>query len=449
MHPMSIKTYFPQEIIRKKRDALSLSQNEIQSIVDGLCNESWQDSQISALAMAIFFNGMSNQECVALTQAMAQSGEVLNWSHLNLPGPLLDKHSTGGVGDKVTLILIPLLAACGAFLPKSSGRALGHTGGTLDKMASIAGYDIQPDANTLSKTLREVGCFIVGQTGNLAPADKKFYAIRDITATVESIPLITASILSKKIASGSHNVIFDVKFGNGAFFESIEQSEQLAQNLANVAHQANLSAVSVMTDMNEPLGTTIGNALEVEEAIAFLTGQQQNKKLHQVIMTLGKELLCMSKLCDSPETAEQKLLDCLESGQAAERFAKMVAALGGPNDIMENTTQHLPQAKLQVAVPAPQSGYIQQIDTRQLGLAVNHLGAGRQSKLDLIDLSVGLSEVTQLGSQVEAQAPLAMVHARSEEDVAAVSKLIQNAYHIANQPLQQKPVIYKTLYPES
>jgi thymidine phosphorylase len=319
----------PQEIIRKKRDGGALTAEEITFFIAGLTKGSVTEGQAAALAMAIFFRGMSRDEAVALTQAMMRSGSVLEWKSLNLPGPIVDKHSTGGIGDNVSLMLAPTVAACGAFVPMISGRGLGHTGGTLDKLDSIPGYISQPDNALFRKVVREVGCAIIGQTEDLAPADKRLYAIRDVTATVESIPLITASILSKKLAAGLQGLVMDVKTGSGAFMARLEDSRSLAQSLVAVANGAGLKTTALITDMNEPLASAAGNALEMRNAIDYLTGARRDARLHEVTLALGAEMLVTGGLAASVAEARRKLEGTIASGKAAEIFARMVSALGG------------------------------------------------------------------------------------------------------------------------
>jgi thymidine phosphorylase len=310
----------PQEIIRKKRDGATLLASEIEFLIAGLASGRVTDSQAAAFAMAIFFNGMTGAECAALTHAMARSGKVLEWSDATFPGPLLDKHSTGGVGDNVSLMLAPAVAACGGFVPMISGRGLGHTGGTLDKLEAIAGYKATPDLDLFHRTLHAAGCAIIGQTDEFAPTDRRLYAIRDVTATVESIPLITASILSKKIAAGVQGLVMDVKTGSGAFMASLAEARELARSLAEVARDAKLPLGILITDMNEPLASAAGNAVEVENAIAYLTGNRRDRRLDEVVIALGAEMLLLGKLAADLEEARAKLTRALDSGAAAERF---------------------------------------------------------------------------------------------------------------------------------
>ncbi|TJW32402.1 MAG: thymidine phosphorylase, partial [Mesorhizobium sp.] len=320
----------PQEFIRSKRDGHRLSALEIAAFVDGVTSGSVTDGQIGAFAMAVFFNGMSREEAVALTIAMRDSGDVLDWS--DLPGPVTDKHSTGGVGDNVSLMLAPIVAACGACVPMISGRGLGHTGGTLDKMDAISGYVSQPDIALFRKAVLEAGCAIIGQTSDLAPADRRLYAIRDVTGTVESVPLITASILSKKLAAGLQSLVLDVKVGNGAFMEKSRDATALANSLVEVASGAGLKVSALITGMNEPLASAAGNAVEVRNAVDFLTGRLRDRRLEDVTLALAAEMLQAAGLVQSNLDGMRRAAETLSSGRAAATFARMVAVLGGPAD---------------------------------------------------------------------------------------------------------------------
>ncbi len=416
-----------QEVIARKRDGHALSEAEIQHFVDGLVSGAWGDSQAAALAMAIVCRGMQPTETALLTQAMTRSGAVLDWSQAGLAGPVLDKHSTGGVGDKVSLILAPLLAACGGIVPMISGRGLGHTGGTLDKLQALPGYDINPQHDRLLAVLKNSGCAIVGASQQLAPADRRLYAIRDVTATVESLPLITASILSKKLAAGLQSLVMDVKVGNGAFTSSMAQATALAQSLVNVAAGAGLPTVALLTDMDQPLGLTVGNALEVQEAINCLTGREQEPRLREVTLALCGHALHLAGLARSADEGAQRAEQALVSGAAAERWAAMVAGLGGPADVLRDAG--LGVAPLAVDVPAPADGWIQTIDTRALGLAVVELGGGRRLPSDPIDPRVGLSGLLPLGTRVSAGQALARIHAATsasaEQAVLRVKRAIR------------------------
>ena len=400
-----------QEVIRRKRDGQVLPAAQIDDFVRGLVDGGWSDAQCAAMAMAIFLQGFSTTETVALTRAMTDSGEVMDWAGAKLGGPVLDKHSTGGVGDKVSLMLAPIVAACGGFVPMISGRGLGHTGGTLDKMDSIPGYQTAPDTSRLRATLRGAGCAIIGQTATLAPADRRLYAIRDVTATVESIPLITASILSKKLAAGLKGLVLDVKVGNGAFAATPGMARALAQSLVDVANGAGLPTRALLTDMNQVLGHSCGNALEVLEALDFLTGARREPRLLEVTLALAAEMLVLGKLASDTAQALVLVDRALADGSALERFARMVAALGGPVDFVERATHYLVPAPVQRVVVAQRSGWVQAIATRDIGLLVIELGGGRRVASDSVDHRVGLTEVVGLGQRVEAGELLATVHA--------------------------------------
>ncbi|MEX0346300.1 MAG: thymidine phosphorylase [Rhizobiaceae bacterium] len=429
----------PQEIIRQKREGGQLSSEEIAAFVSGVTGGQVTDAQVSALAMAVFFNGMSREEAVALTLAMRDSGDVLNWDEM--PGPVVDKHSTGGVGDNVSLMLAPILAACDVFVPMISGRGLGHTGGTLDKLEAIPGYQVQPDNETFRRTVREVGCAIIGQTANLAPADKRIYSIRDVTATVESIPLITASILSKKLAAGLQALVLDVKAGNGAFMAKPRDAAKLAKTLVEVANGAGLPTSALITGMNEPLASAAGNAVEVANAVDFLTGTKRDRRLELVTMALCAELLHLCGKAGSNREATAMALDALESGRAAESFGRMVVALGGPPDFVENYGSHLPSAPVTRVVTATDNGFVSGVATREIGLAVVSLGGGRTRPQDPVDHAVGLANLLPLGAAVRRGDPLGLVHAKSASDAKAAEFAVRNAFTLSgDRPQTKRPV---------
>ena len=426
----------PQEIIRKKRGGDQLTGEEIGAFVEGLAKGTFTEGQVAALAMAIFLNGMKRDEAVALTLAMRDSGDVLDWS--DLPGPATDKHSTGGVGDNVSLMLAPIVAACGAFVPMISGRGLGHTGGTLDKMDSIPGYTSQPDNALFRKTVRDVGCAIIGQTARLAPADKRFYAIRDVTGTVESIPLITASILSKKLAAGLGSLVLDVKSGNGAFMSTARDAGKLARSLVETANGAGLPTTALITDMNEPLASAAGNAVEVANAVEFLTGKR-DKRLESVTLALAAEMLMLSGTATSLHEAALVSRNALDSGKAAEVFGRMVSALGGPVDFMEKHTKHLPGAKVELAVSADRAGYVSAVETRNIGIAVVAMGGGRTDPGAEIDHAVGITRLLPVGSQIKAGEALALIHARSQSQAEEAAGIVRKAYTIS----EEKPNVHR------
>ncbi len=422
-----------QEIIRLKRDKHALAAAHIDAFVLGLVDGSWSEQQAAAMTMALFLNGMSDTETVALTRAMTRSGDVLEWSGANLAGPVLDKHSSGGVGDKVSLVLAPVVAACGGYVPMVSGRGLGHTGGTLDKLDSIPGYVSTPDVDVLRTVLRDVGCAIVGQTAEIAPADGHLYALRDVTATVESIPLITASILSKKLAAGVQGLVMDVKCGNGAFAPDLPTARSLGRSIAQVAIGADLPTHAFVTDMNEVLGHTAGNALEVHEALDMLHGRGVEPRLVEVTRRLSAELLVIGRLAGDVEEGLAKVDAVLANGRALERFARMVSALGGPVDFIERPHAYLPVAPVQRKVLAERAGWVERIDTRDVGLVVVELGGGRRQASDAVDHRVGLTAVASIGQPVRAGDVIAVVHAADADAAAVATKRLAELIHIGEQ----------------
>jgi len=437
--------FLPQEIIRKKRDGQALSEEEIRFFINGVRDNTVSEGQIAALAMTIYFHDMSLPERVALTMAMRDSGSVLNWKALNLNGPVVDKHSTGGVGDVTSLMLGPMVAACGGYVPMISGRGLGHTGGTLDKLEAIPGFDIFPQDDRFRQIIKDVGVAIIGQTNSLAPADKRFYATRDITATVDSIPLITASILAKKLAEGLDALVMDVKVGSGAFMPTFEKSEALAQAIVGVANGAGCKTTALLTDMNQVLASSAGNALEVREAVQFLTGEYRNPRLLEVTMALCSEMLLSGGLATSADDARSKLQAVLDNGRAAEIFARMVAAQKGPTDFIERMDSYLPAPMLSKAVFADRPGIVNAMDTRALGMAVVSLGGGRRRASDSIDYSVGFSEMAQLGDAVDGQRPLAVIHASDEASWQEAASAVKRAVAVGEAAPASTPVIYRRI----
>ena len=432
-----------QELIRIKRDGGDLAAGDIAGFVKGLTDGSVSEAQVSAMAMAVFFRGLKRDETVALTLAMRDSGTVLKWPELDRP--VTDKHSTGGVGDNVSLMLAPIVAACGAAVPMISGRALGHTGGTLDKMDAIPGYITQPDEALFRKVTKEIGCAIIGQTADLAPADKRFYAIRDVTATVESVPLITASILSKKLAAGLQSLVLDVKAGNGAFMASLDEARILAQSLVAVANGAGLKTTALITDMNQPLASAAGNGLEVINAIEFLTGTSTDVRLKHVTLALAAEMLVSSGVAADAATGFAKAEIALTSGKAAEIFGQMVAALGGPNDLVSNFRKHIALAPLVRDVHALESGFITSCDTRPIGVAVLDLGGGRRKTDDKIDHRVGFDRLISTGAKVAKGEVIGRVHALDESAVTAAKQALQKAYQISGSAAALQPAIIEKL----
>lgn len=436
----------PQELIRAKRDGRALSPEAIVELVAGIANGTLSDAQVGALAMAVFLNGMSEPETVALTTAIRDSGQTLAWD--DLPGPVLDKHSTGGVGDLVSLVLGPWVAACGGHVPMVSGRGLGHTGGTLDKLEAIPGVSVTPDTATFRRLVREVGVAIVGQSATLAPADARLYAIRDVTATVESLPLIVSSILGKKLACGLDALVMDVKNGSGAFMPTLEASRELAESIARVATRAGTPTTALVTDMSQPLAPCAGNAVEVHEAIRLLTGETRDSRLLTVTRELAAELLIAGGLATDREEALARLQQTLSSGAAAERFARMVAGLGGPADLLECPGCHLAEAPVTLAVPPARAGIVQRLDTRTLGLSVVELGGGRRTPGATIDPAVGLTGIAAIGEKVDAERPLALVHAASRADAERAAATLRAAIMVGDAAATAPTLIQQRLHGE-
>ncbi len=433
------------DIIRKKRDGSALSPEEIDCFVSGLADGSIPAEQVSALAMAIFLNSMSSAETARLTTGMAASGTMLDWKSENLQGPVVDKHSTGGVGDKVSFLLAPIVAACGGYVPMISGRGLGHTGGTTDKVESIPGYDATPDFARFRQVVRDVGCAIIGQTAELAPADRRFYAIRDVTATVESVPLITASILSKKLAAGLDALVMDVKVGSGAFMSSLAKAETLADSIIATAAVAGLKTHALVTDMNECLGNSAGNAVEIAEAMEYLSDNVRERRLDEVVLSLCAEMLLATSLVSNREEGMAKADKAITSGDAMAVFGRMVYGLGGPADFTDRYQQQLPSASINVPVHAAGTGFLSTVDTFALGNAIIQLGGGRRSLGDSLDLAVGLTELAHIGDYVDNARPLALIHASSSEAAREAAAIIRSACELSDEPPAERPVIYRTL----
>lgn len=428
----------PQEIIREKRDGGRVSDEEIAFLVAGMTDGSVTEGQIAAFAMAVFFRGLELPERVALTRAMRDSGTVLAW---DLPGPALDKHSSGGVGDDLSLMLAPMVAACGGYVPMISGRGLGHTGGTLDKLDAIPGYRTQPDNALFARVVRDVGCAVIGQTADLAPADKRFYAIRDVTGTVESLDLITASILSKKLAAGLDGLVLDVKWGTGAFMATLPEAQALAQSLVSVANGAGLPTRALVTDMNEPLAPAAGNAVEVLHAVDFLTRRRRDPRVEAITVDLAAEMLLIGGLAATRDEARVRLTATLDDGRAAEVFGRMVAALGGPVDFVEKAPTYLPKAPIVRAVFAETAGVVTAIDTRSVGLAVVELGGGRVRAADVIDPSVGFTALAGIGQAIDDRTPLAVVHAADEAAAARAADRLRAAYRLGDTAPPPHPLV--------
>ena len=433
----------PQEIIRAKRNGEVLTADDISGFVAALSDGRLSEGQIAAFAMAVWFNGMNRDETVALTLAMRDSGDVMAWPGIGRP--VADKHSTGGVGDNVSLMLAPIVAACGAAVPMVSGRGLGHTGGTLDKLESIKGYDIFPSADRFREIVADVGCAIVGQTGEIAPADKRLYAIRDVTATVDSVPLITASILSKKLAAGLQSLVMDIKVGNGAFMQTMEEAQTLARAIVDVANGAGVRTAALITDMNEPLADCAGNAVEVTSAMEFLEGRKAGTRLHEAVMTFAANMLVNAGLTASLDAAHVLTADALESGAALERFGRMAHALGGPADFAERWRSHLPKAPVIRPIPAQAEGYITDYATRDIGLAVIGLGGGRRRPDDKVDHRTGFTAILPKGSKVSAGEPIAFVHAIDETAAEQGAQHYLSAVTIAAEMPAPGPAILGTI----
>lgn len=432
----------PQEIIRQKRDGKTLAVEDIRAFIKGIPAKDVSEGQVAAFCMAVLLKGMSMQERVALTAAMAQSGTVMDWAGEKLPGPVVDKHSTGGVGDKVSLMLAPIVAACGGYVPMLSGRGLGHTGGTLDKMDAIQGYVSQPDVALFKKTVREAGCAIIGATPDLAPADRIMYAVRDVTATVESIDLITASILSKKLAAGLQGLVMDVKFGTGAFMRRYDDAKALADSIVAVANGAGLPTVGLLTDMNQVLGRTAGNAVEVLEAVAFLKGQNVDHRLYEVTVGLTAELLVLGKLAKDVMEARIKIDHVLQNGKAAEHFARMVKLLGGPADFVEAPEKYLAKAAVVRDFTPEKKGFVSGMDVFAVGIGIVELGGGRARPTDSIDHAVGLTHMAQIGEEVGPGArPLATIHARDESSWQKMAGVLERSVALAGQAGTPGPLV--------
>lgn len=426
-------------ILADLRQARAPAPGALDWFARGLASGEITDAQAGAFAMAICVHGLGEAGRVALTRAMLQSGDVLKW---DLPGPVLDKHSTGGIGDCVSLLLAPALAACGAFVPMISGRGLGHTGGTLDKLESIPGFRCDLTEAELRKQVGEIKCAIVSATADIAPADRRLYAVRDVTGTVESIDLITASILSKKLAAGLEGLVLDVKVGSGAFMKTLPEAQALARALVFTAQGAGCMTTALITDMSQPLATAAGNALEVIEVMETLTGTSVNAALWDLTAALGGEALALGGLAADAEDGAARIAMSLENGSAAELFGKMIAAQGGPSDFIDRWPDRLPAAPVMREVPSPHSGFVSAIDAEMLGQAVVHLGGGRLRDGDRINPSVGLSDLAGIGEDVTEGVPLAMVHAATEAEAEAAIARVQRAYGFAETMPEDPPLIH-------
>ncbi len=431
-----------RSVIARLRDGETLTEDELIWFANGLASGDVTDAQAGAFAMAALLNGMSTPERVALTLAMRDSGDVMAW---DLPGAVIDKHSTGGVGDAVSLLLAPALAALGAYVPMVSGRGLGHTGGTLDKLESIPGLQTEVSEARFREIVEGVGTAIVSATGTIAPADKRLYAIRDVTATVESIDLITASILSKKLAAGLEALVLDVKVGSGAFMKELEDATRLANALVTTAKGAGCKTAALITDMNQPCTPSIGNALEVMDVMDALTGGGRGTILVDLTARLGGELLVLAGMVGDGVEGARQIRTTLTDGSAADRFGRMVHALGGPVDFVERWRDRLPAARYVAEVPAGDTGYVSAMDGEALGLLVVHLGGGRSRQDDKIDASVGLSQIVQIGDVVSDDKPLALVHAANEEDVEPAIAAVRKAFTISRRKPRVPPLVHRSI----
>ena len=429
-------------IIARVRDGKGLPAKSAKWFAGGLASGDVTDAQAGAFAMAVFLNGLSEAERVGWTCAMRDSGRVLDW---NLPGPVVDKHSTGGIGDSTSLLLAPALAACGACVPMISGRGLGHTGGTLDKLEAIPGYRCDVSVDELNRLVAEIGCAIVGASADIAPADRRLYGVRDVTGTVESIDLITASILSKKLAAGLEALILDVKVGSGAFMKTMDRAEALARSLVDTANGAGCKTAALITDMDQPLASSAGNALEVLEVMETLTGVAINQALWDVTVALGGEALALAGLAEDAGDGADQIEEALESGRAAETFGRMVAALGGPTDFVERYPDRLPAAPVLFDVTAEADGFIAKIDGEALGHAVVHLGGGRLRGGDRINPSVGLSEIMPIGEPVEAGETIVRIHAANPGDAEKAREVVLAAIRITPDEPDEPPLIHQRI----
>ncbi|MEC8044373.1 MAG: thymidine phosphorylase [Verrucomicrobiota bacterium] len=429
-------------ILGKVRDQIPLQKEEINEFSTGLADGAVSDAQVAAFAMAVCLNGLSERERVDLTLAMRDTGNVMNW---DLPGPVIDKHSTGGIGDNVSLVLAPMLAACGAFVPMVSGRGLGHTGGTLDKLESIPGYRTQVSGEEFEHVVTDLGCAIVGAGEGIAPADKRLYAIRDLTGTVESVDLITSSILSKKLAAGLEALVLDVKVGSGAFMQNLEKATELARSLVSVANGAGCRSSAMLTDMNQSLASSAGNALEVKSALTILKNEPGEERLLEVTLALGSNLLVNTEIFSDEDTAKESLEESLHSGKGAEIFGRMITALGGPINFVEKPDEYLPVAENILDFPSPSSGYLKSVNGRILGQAVIELGGGRKEADDKLDLSVGLDQFLHIGKYVEQGDPLLRIHASNARDMEHAKNLLSEAFQFSENSVESNPLILESI----
>lgn len=425
------------DIITKKKQGLPLTNEEIHFIIDGYVHEQIPDYQVSALLMAICFQGLNHEEQVALTKEMLESGEKVDLSSID--GICVDKHSTGGVGDKTTLVVGPILASCGLKLAKMSGRGLGHTGGTLDKLESIPGFQINVNSENFYKQVREISLAVIGQTKNITPADKKLYALRDVTGTVDSVGLIASSIMSKKLASGAHSIILDVKVGEGAFMKTIEDAKVLANAMVNIGRSYGRDMVAVLSNMNEPLGNMVGNSLEVIEAIETLKGKGP-KSFRDFCLELVSELLVETKVSNTKEEALKLAESKIDNGEALEKFRQMIKYQHGNPNVIDDYSL-LPQAKQKIEVISPVDGYVKNVDALEIGLSAMLLGAGRENKNDAVDLAVGIEVCKKVGDKVTKGEPIAVLYSNGKNEKEAYDKVL-NAYEFSKDFVKAQPLIY-------
>jgi len=429
------------DIIHKKRDGKKLTDQEIEFLIKEYTKGEIPDYQMSAWTMAVFFQGMDKEEIAKLTEAMAKSGDNIDLS--SIKGIKVDKHSTGGVGDTTTLVLAPLVAACGAPVAKMSGRGLGHTGGTIDKLESIAGFSTALSMDKFIDSVNNNKVAIAGQTGNLAPADKKLYALRDVTATVESIPLIASSIMSKKIASGADAIVLDVKTGNGAFMKSYEGSVELAKTMVDIGKEVGRNTIAVVSDMDQPLGWAVGNALEVKEAIETLKGEGPHD-LTELCLTLGTQMLLLAEVADNPKEARESLEMAISDGTGLAKLKELIANQGGNPEVVDNPDL-LPQAKYSLEVKSPKGGYVQKIEAEEVGISAMILGAGRETKESQIDLAVGLSLAKKVGDQLEEGETIATLYYNDETKVNEAKEILLKSYQLGDTKPELTPLIYEII----
>ena len=418
-----------QELILKKRNNFELTEEEIFWFVNAVCDGSIDKSQIAAFLMCVWFNKMTEKEKVVLTQAMIKSGDVIEWS---LPGPIVDKHSTGGVGDSVSLILAPIMACLGCYIPMISGKGLGHTGGTLDKLSSIPGFEITQSENNFKRIVSEVGCAIVGQSASLAPADKILYSIRDVTGTIDSIDLITASILSKKLAGGIKNLILDVKVGNGSFMETSQEAETLADSLVSVSNSAGCNTKALITKMDQPLNSSVGNALEVKTSIEVMKGRTEDIRLLETTIDLSVELYLLAYPEEHSSDIRKKISKLISTGCVAEKFERMVSSQGGQKDILSTYNKYLPKKDKIIPVFCKSEGYINSIDTKKLGMLLIKLGGGRKTPSDKIDYGVGFSQICPINSFIDRKTPVLLMHVDEEDVALQINKELQESFTISD-----------------